>query len=81
MKKFKPYVIVYNHRGFTTQIPPVPVYVHKSRWKYVVLLVKLLIYKQRQRECRATRRKAADAKKFTGRTASGTTVLSQALCA
>ena len=43
MKKFKPYVMVYNHRGFTTQIPPVPVYIHKSRWKYVLLLIKLLV--------------------------------------
>ena len=37
------YVMVYNHHGFTTQIPPAPVYMHKSKWKYVMLLLKLLV--------------------------------------
>ena len=41
--KFKPYVMVYNYKGFTTQIPPVPVYQYRSKWKYVLLLVKLLV--------------------------------------
>ena len=37
------WVMVYKHFGFTTQIPPAPVYRFQSRWKYVVLFLKLLV--------------------------------------
>ena len=37
------YVMVYKHGSFMTQIPPAPIYKFKNKWKYVLLLVKLLV--------------------------------------
>ena len=37
------YVMVYKHFGFTTQIPPAPVFHFTSKWKYVLLLLKILL--------------------------------------
>lgn len=38
------YVIVYKHFGFTTQLPPAPVYHYHKRdyWKHVLFLLKIL---------------------------------------
>ena len=43
MRQKHDWVMVYKHRGFTTQIPPAPIHKFKSRWKYVVLFLKLLV--------------------------------------